>query len=212
MRNSLKAKRAAALLISMVLLLSLTACGGKKEKAAEPAVITVGEQNIIIGETLLRELSDAGFTVASDSHLENAVPEEEKMPGRTYDVGVYFGMNGVLYGEVECLNDKEEEIPYIDSIINKVTVFYGENSDPYGLPHYNETVLVDGIDLKGMGHEEALAAFGELEDEPSTIEYPDGSVAFHTFTKGDCYFSLSFAMESQMIDEISVEMFHSKFE
>lgn len=210
----------AVVLTTILTAFSLAGCGAPgaedapPEKTAETSTtVTVADTNIIIGLTKLSELKEQGYTLSRDKKLTEPIPEEEIMEGMTYDVGIYFGKEDKVYGTVKCLNDKTESIPYIDSIINNVAVNFAENIDPYGLPFYTESILVDTVDFKGMTAEQLQEALkGTTEKEPSLTNFPDETVAFLSFSRNNCYFNFGFDMQTHLLSTLEVEMFHSKFE
>lgn len=210
----MKKLRLLGLLIILVTMSFLSGCGKKEEvpekTAQTSSMVTVGDTSIIVGATLLKELQEQGYMIAEDKNLTKPLKDTKKMPGRTYDVGVYFGKDEKVYGLVECLNDKEVSIPYMESIINNITVYYTENPDPYSMKYYYDTVLIDGVDFKGMTSEQVSENLKDVSGL-SDIKYPDGSVAYLTFDRNNCYFQIKFDMESHLATEINVEMFHSEF-
>ena len=215
MRRS-KRKAFGLLLASAVTIFSLAGCSSEPkipEKSAETSTtVTVGDAKIVVGVTLLQDLQQQGFGIYYDKQLKETIPQDDVMPGRTYDVGIYFSKDDLLYGSIQCLNDKEEEIPYIESIINKIEVYYSESKSPYDPANYTESVLVDGEDFKGKTSEQVLEAVKDtVEEEPTIINFPDETVAFISFSRNNCYFSIGFDMDTHLTSTLSVEMFHSKF-
>lgn len=210
----MKLKKALFLLTAIAI--TVSGCT-KEETPIEKTVdssttVTLEDTDILIGATLLSDLQAKGYTVAKDKNLKEPIPDDEMMPARTYDVGIYFGKEELVYGHIEALNDKTEEIPYTDSIINSITVYYDESTDPYSLPYYHEKVIIDGEDFKGLTAEEVLEKIGDSSDEkPSTTPYPDGSYAYISFSRKNCYFKFNFNMEKHTVQQVEIEMFHSNF-
>lgn len=209
----------ALLLTLMLLTLSLVGCGGEEEpskKTAETStVVKVADAEIILGVTKLSELTAQGYSLFSNASLSEPVSADEVMPARTYDIGIYFSKDNVIYGTVQCLNEKEEEIPYLESIINQVEVNYLPN--PYASAitpgYYNESILIDGVDFKGMTPDQLLEAIKDtIDEEATTIDFPDKSIAFVTFSRNDCYLQFGFDMETQVLSTAELEMFHTQFE
>lgn len=209
-----RSKSMLLLLTLLVLTLSLVGCSDDKpEKSAETStVVKVADMEVIVGVTKLSDLQEKGFSLFYDQLLSEPVPADEVMPAKSYDIGIAISKDNVIYGTVQCLNDKEEEIPYVESIINEIDLNYVPNPQGSAPGFYTESVLVDDVDFKGMTPDQLQAAVKDTaEEEPTIIPFPDESVAFITFSRNNCYLEFAFDMETQVLESANIQMFHTKF-
>lgn len=210
MNKTLFKKVVFLIVTTMGIISLLSGCGSKEEPLLVPTVMNFDGFELSIGASKIQDLVDAGFTVSKDKRLTEKL--EETMPGMTYDVGIYFGKDNIVYGSLECLNDTNEPIPYTDSKINTVQISYIDNMAYEGdLPSFKDNILIDGVDLKELKPDEVDLKLKEKSEDSSETKYPDGKIYSKAYTIGDSYYSVIFNMNTQLAENVEVEMFHSKF-
>ncbi|MBU5440096.1 hypothetical protein KQI42_19055 [Tissierella sp. MSJ-40] len=83
------------ILIFLVMILVLSGCSKELEKESEAAdqidvIIDYGDFKLVVGDTRLKDIQDAGYIVALDKHLKEGI-EGKVMLSRSYSLGGYMG-------------------------------------------------------------------------------------------------------------------------
>lgn len=157
-------RKRAALCLLLCGLLSLTACSQRKKEAVKDHTLTIGATQIVVEETPVSTLYDAGYTFAVTTRGGNGENTSTTVAGDTQ-----LGADSVYYGFAVMKDDErqmvvdvvtdDEEVTLADAKISAVTV-YGDDVSV-------SNMTFDGVLLTDLTEEK----FGELVPESDMGEH-----------------------------------------
>ena len=168
-------KRLPVLVLIVILGLSLAACGRKVPSEESGHVLTVGPTQIVLAETPLSELCDAGYTVAVANRDENGkyttvnIATDIKLSADSVYYGFYIMKDGQHQLTVDVVTDKENVL-LSDASISAVSV-YADNESV-------SNVKFDGIPLTELTESKFLELVpeGSVDKEIREGTYKDDQI------------------------------------
>ncbi len=173
-------------------------------------VIDFKDGQLVVGKTILKELQDAGYTLALDNKLQEGI-DGYIMPSQSYKAGGFMGKEDKLYCTYEFLNElRNQTVDYYDCLVSKVTIPYV--SQPYQFECDNAQTLINGINYRGMTVEEVDNELKEKSTEISSFTYPDGTLAIKDYILGKNRISVRFDYEHHLVYEVEIGVSHSYYD
>ena len=168
-------KRLPVLVLIVILGLSLASCGRKVPSKESGHVLTVGSTQIVLAETPLSELCDAGYTVAVANRDENGkyttvnIATDIKLSADSVYYGFYIMKDGQHQLTVDVVTDKENVL-LSDASISAVSV-YADNESV-------SNVQFDGIPLTELTESKFLELVpeGSVDKEIREGTYKDDQI------------------------------------
>lgn len=202
------------ILIFLVMLLILSGCSKELEKASEAVdqidvIIDYGDFQLVVGDTRLKDIQDAGYVVALDKHLKEGI-EGEVMPSRSYSVGGYMGRDDKLYCEFEFLNPLMDQTMYFEEcLINQVIVSF--ISLPYQYEYDNSNTLINGENYNGLTVSEVDEKLLDITTDHNEFKNPNGNVGIKTYLLGNNKLSFDFDYETHQVNSVRIEIAHYNY-
>lgn len=163
-------KKLITCLMAGLLCMGMAGCSSSAGDKAYP--ITVDGTDIIVGETTVGTLIDAGFTIEQGGYSDdNEVPADTMLEKNSYYSGLYLHKGETKYCTLSFVTDRSD-VPLTDAVIAKVIIY----NDSYYL--LDETMF-DGVNLTEITPEiakEHIAGAKVSEDNSSV--YLSGSKYF----------------------------------
>ncbi|QUH18654.1 hypothetical protein [Alkaliphilus sp. B6464] len=202
------------ILIFLVILLILSGCSNELEKESEAAdpidvIIDYGDFQLVVGDTRLKDIQDAGYVVALDKRLEEGI-EGKVMPSRSYSLEGYMGGDNKLYCKFEFLNPLMNQTMYFEEcLINQVTVSF--ISLPYQYEYDNSNTLINGENYNGLTVSEVDEKLLDITTDHQEFKNPDGSVGIKAYRLGNNRLSFAFDYETHQVNSVEIEIAHYNY-
>lgn len=173
-------------------------------------IIDFKDGQLVVGKTILKELQDAGYTLALDNELQQGI-DGYIMPSQSYKGGGVMGREDKLYCTYEFLNElRNQTLDYHDCLVSKVTIPYV--SQYYQFEYDNAQTLINGVNYRDMTVEEVDNELKDKSTETSEFTYPDGGLAIKNYTLGKNRISVKFDYDHHLVYEVEVGVSHNYFD
>lgn len=202
------------ILIFLIMILILSGCGKEQGKESETVdqidvIIDYGDFELVVGDTRLKDIQDAGYVVALDKKLKEGI-EGQVMPSRSYSVGGYMGRDDKLYCSFEFLNPlMDQTLYYEECLINQVIVSF--ISLPYEYEYDNSSTLINGENYNGLTLPEVDEKLLDITTDHQESKEPDGSVGIKTYRLGNKRLSFTFDYETHQVNSVEIKIAHHNY-